>query len=816
MGSFVGRGPDLARLTAVLASAARLITVTGAPGIGKSRLALEVAAGEARLREGEVVSCDFAEARDEDGLLRTLAGAVGVHLSAAQGASGALEQVGLALAARGRALVVLDNVDRVAHLAGQIAALVSLAPQAQFLATSRERLRLRGEQVHELGPLSDTEATRLLLDRGLAARPGLEQSLAPEVAVQIARCLDGLPLALELAAARLSLLSPETLLARLARRFDVLGPGPRDAASHQSTLRAAIDWSWDLLTVAEQACLARASVFHGGMSLEAAEQVLGELPGAASVLDTLQALVDKSVLRAGRADGGLAGLRLGMLESIAAYGRDRLDASGQAGVVAARHSAHYAALGEALAAAVEQTGDPLALRHLAVERDNLVAAAASRAASPTDALRALLALEPLVQAHGRLPARLPLLDEALDPSRAAGVDPALRARGLVARADARRAGGDSEGSVADCLEAAALAERVAPAVRARALLSLGITRQHQGRLAEADALLASALEGFAQARDASAEGFTVGNLALLLQAQGRWTEADQAYGRAATLLARAGHRRYLALFRGFTGTLRCEQGQLAEARDCYQQAIAGLSDVGDRRFHGLFTAAAAAVEAAQDRITEAAEAFARAQAELESVADVARLGVLDVLEGHLDLARARAAEAAGDRGAALQHRSSAHARVAAAMRPGATGGPSLADRSDEVRIAVRLLQRAVGSGVEAATGSQEARVFKVALEGGWFQPATGARVDLARHGSLQRLLTRLADRRVHAPGRPLTSADLIAAGWPGERIIPRAASNRLYVALTTLRKLGLAGVLVHRDGGYLLDPAVPLEQVVDP
>ncbi|MFI6904041.1 BTAD domain-containing putative transcriptional regulator [Nonomuraea sp. NPDC050394] len=313
----VGRDDQLAEVAARLGRD-RLVTLTGPGGVGKTSLALEVA----RRRTERVYLAELTgTTRPAD----VLAAVAGVRDDSSQ----PLEQrIARALGGR-RALLVLDNcehlIEPVAHLA---AVLLKAAPELGVLATSQEPLGVTGERVHVVPPLAEDDAVALF-----AARAGIEPGPAVRT---ICRRLDGIPLALELAATRVRALGADELARRLDDRFRLLSTGMRDAPARQRTLRAMIDWSWDLLSEPERLVLRRLAVHADGCTLEAAEQVCAE-PGL-DVLDLLARLVDRSLVTAGP--------RFRLLESVAAYGVERLREAGEYELVRERHARYYTALAE--------------------------------------------------------------------------------------------------------------------------------------------------------------------------------------------------------------------------------------------------------------------------------------------------------------------------------------------------------------------------------------------------------------------------------------------------------------------------------------
>jgi predicted ATPase/class 3 adenylate cyclase len=408
--SFVGRDAELSGVSELVATS-RLVTLTGASGSGKTRLALQVAAGLLDGSGDGVWFTDLAPVADAGLVARTVANVLGVLPEAGRGVTDMLAE---AIGERSL-LILLDNCEHLIDGCAKVAdALLRACPNLALLATSREPLGIDGEQIYRVptlatpGPDDDlpairgSEAVRLLADR--AARAGaqlvLDESTAPVIA-QICRRLDGIPLAIELAAARLRVMSVTELDARLDQRFSLLTGGSRAAPPRQQTLLATIDWSWELLTGAERDMLARLSVFVGGFDLTACETV-GAGIAVGEVVDLLAALVDKSLVQFDEAGGGPARYRL--LETVRQFAAQRLDEQGSNATdgVGARHRDYYLTLAETAAPELIASDQAAWLDRLDAELGNLRAAIAfsQRHADPEPGLRLAASLRIFWSARG--------------------------------------------------------------------------------------------------------------------------------------------------------------------------------------------------------------------------------------------------------------------------------------------------------------------------------------------------------------------------------------------------------------------------------
>lgn len=386
--SFVGREADIAALSEDL-TGARLVTLVGPGGAGKTRLSQETAETVAASWEDGAWLVELAPVDDPEAVPEAVLSALGARETVLRGAGAEELRVAERASDGGagdavarltehcsgrRMLLLLDNCEHVIASAARLADhLLTRCPGLTVLATSREPLGVPGERVRPVDPLPDPMALRLLADRGAAARPGFRVDADAETAAacaEICHRLDGLPLAIELAAARLRMLGPRQIADRLDDRFRLLTAGSRTVLPRQQTLRAVVDWSWELLDEDERAVLRRLSVFAGGCDLTAAEEVCS-LPDAArgvhDVAQSLGSLVDKSLVVA-----DLGGdMRFRLLETVAEYAAERLDESGERAAAERQHLVHYRELARTTDPELRGAGQLAALDLLQREYENL-------------------------------------------------------------------------------------------------------------------------------------------------------------------------------------------------------------------------------------------------------------------------------------------------------------------------------------------------------------------------------------------------------------------------------------------------------------
>lgn len=686
---FVGRGHALQVLAQRFDAGARLITLLGIGGIGKTRLALHYARCWLGEHPGGSWFCDLSATRSVDGLLQAVAAGLGLPPSAGDPA----QLVGRAIAGRGPCLVVIDNAEQVREDAARlIGSWLDAAPQARFLVTTREMLGMVGEQVLDLDPLPAADSATLFRRRAEAVLASFDPVGADAEAIApLMQLLDGLPLAIELAAARVRVMSPGVLLQRMGDRFRVLRAGG-GRPDRQATLRGAIDWSWDLLGAAEKAALAQLSVFAGGFTLDAAEAVLDLTPlDDAWVADRVQALVEKSLVRR------VSDTRLALLSSVQAYAAEQLatpgrwPGSGPAARQAAlsRHAAYFAALAESQAVAgggVEVDNLVQACRHAAGTGDAATAAAALvgvwavlRGVGPFRAALELAAeVEPVVGAdddsaaamHWVAASALRQLGEDM-PSRAhldaglslRGAGPRNRARLQCALGEVLTTAGDGDAAAAQLTQALDAARTLGDALlECRALNELGALAGDRSRLDEAARCYEQALAVARRVGDGRWQGGLLGNLGCVAQAQGQAALALERFEQALALAQQTGDRRWECSARNNLGLMHHEAGAQALARTHLESGLATARAIGARAHEavllcnlGLVCAAEGDPTAAcrlQEESVQLARALGDPRSEGQLSTDLARsysaLGRRADAEAMFDIAEQRLG-AVGDR-----------------------------------------------------------------------------------------------------------------------------------------------------------------------
>ena len=596
--SFIGREREIAELGRMLGQT-RALTLCGPGGIGKTRLALRIMAAAAEEFPDGTWFVELADLRQPDLVASRVAAVIGVSEEAGRPL---LDTLADALRPR-RLLLALDNCEHLIEACAQVGQrLLASSPGLRLLSTSREPLRIAAETAWEVPPLSVApadaepvaiqahtyEAIRLFAERAAAARPGF--TVGPGNAGHVAaicRALDGIPLAIELAAARVRVLSPEQISARMGDRFGLLTAGDRSAPARQRTLRAAIEWSYELLAVPERILFRRLSVL-AGWSLEMAEQVCAdeEIP-AAEVLDLLAALVDKSLVVLEPAVMGQARYR--MLDTIREYAAARLEETGESARFrlalrdyAVRVAEDSGAIGMARVPA-SWSARVDALRRSDVEARNVVQVLAWCLAQgdAETGLRICTAISPCWLLWGTYAEGREWLEEflALDaPDVPAGV------RGAATVVCAQLAL-PSDRAAAEALARAGL-ERCRDGEdsywTAAALNLLTVIAMHTGRTDEAASTADQALSIAQAAGDGWNEGYALGTRAGLAAAAGKLREAEQLASASAKVMRRIDHQWGVARALLALGDLARLRGHPGEAHGRYVEALAILQEVGAR------------------------------------------------------------------------------------------------------------------------------------------------------------------------------------------------------------------------------------------
>ena len=512
----------------------RLLTLTGTGGTGKTRLGLQAAAELLdEFRDG-VFFVTLAPIIDPKLFVSTVARVLGVRESGDQ----PLEEALKTHLRDKQLLLLLDNFEQVLEAAPVVGELLSACPKLKVLVTSRSVLRVYGEHEYVVPPLAlpdpgrpppietltQYEAVSLFIERAQAAKPGFRvtNENAPAVA-EICHRLDGLPLAIELAAARLKLLSPQAMLARLSERLKLLRTGPRDLPERHRSLRGAIEWSHDLLDEDERALFARLSVFSGGRTLEAIEAVCN-LEGELDVLEGVQSLLEKSLLM--QEEGPEGEPRFVMLETIHEYAREKLEDGREAEEIRRAHAEYFLNLAEEAEQQLKGRRQLEYLEQLEAEHDNFRAALAwALERGDTElAMRLGGALWWFWLVRGHLSEGQRWLEQALAK--------AGRATTASARAKALTGAGRLLLEQGNCEAATALLEESVSSFRAmghkeglaNSVDNLGIAQAYQGELEQAKALFEESLELFREAGDNWGVAECLNNLALLAAL---WHERDR-------------------------------------------------------------------------------------------------------------------------------------------------------------------------------------------------------------------------------------------------------------------------------------------------
>jgi predicted ATPase/DNA-binding winged helix-turn-helix (wHTH) protein/Tfp pilus assembly protein PilF len=574
---FIGRTREMERLGKLLEER-RLVVLLGMGGSGKTRLATQWAHDNRDAYPGGVWFCDLTPARDQSDVLDAVGKGLAADLDARATVDQSLDKLATVIDTRGPCLIVLDNAEHV-PVADLVGAWLDRTAEARFVVTTREQLGVRGETVLHVQPMEDDEGIALFIDRARAVRgpEAVPDETDPAIRT-IVKGLDGLPLAIEIAASRVGTMAPAQLARRLQSRFRLITAQPGTRPDRHASLRAALDWSWELLDAWEQQALCVASIFRGGFTLEAAEEVLlPEDDDAPWTLDLLQSLTGKSLVLTVHGDGG--DVRYRLLESVRAYAAEKLTETGNEADLRSRHAEYYIREGENLASAVEGPGGAEMLDRLAAERGNLMAAW-MKAPKPEQRVRAALAVRVVLLLRGPLDGFAELLDDMV--GLCDDVPDQVAARAYIARArflEAHR----TQAAEADLDKALELAGDDIPELRAMALYTLGGIRVAQTRFDEAETLLREAMQIHTRTGDRAAMGRDAIALAFVLAKKGVIDAAKRTYQRALSVFRRTGDRWGIGLALANLFGLVDSAGEFEIADQYAREAIEILTEVGDRK-----------------------------------------------------------------------------------------------------------------------------------------------------------------------------------------------------------------------------------------
>jgi len=629
--AFFGREQQLAQLGELLSDDARLISIVGPGGVGKTRLALAAGRLAQQVCDG-VFLVDLTEAEDTSGILAAVGKTLSIPLTVNADESSLVDTVGRAMASRGRLLLILDNFEQLVPFAADtVGAWLALAPSVRFLVTTRQRLRLRGEQLLQLNPMTGVEARELFIDRARAVGAELTPADHDDIDRIIDR-LDGLPLAIELAATRARVLSLDQLYDRLERRFKVLADPKNAANPRQRTLQNAIDWSWDLLDTHERRALAQCSVFVGGFSLEAAEEVLEVDDDAPWTLDLVEALRDKSLLRIYEPDDLPGELRFGMYDSIREYARAKLDEADGTERARQRHANWMLMYTSGLADRVDGPGGLSSFLQLAVETSNLLAIERNRADDdPRQALEAVLHLGPVLRVRGPTSLYRRLLDRALARAAELGDKPTL-ARLYLDRASLHRIAGELDDARRDVGEALTLSRQAASEIEVDALSRLAMINADQARIDESEVIAQTALHLARELRLHALVGTLLGQLTSCAIVRGDTENAEKLAVETITKQQETGDERGLANTYANLGTLYAEGGRTEEAEQYIGRALRIHRAWGDRAGEATSLTHLGSLEARRGELARARELIEQAHGLYKQVGYV-RFGALCQLNG---------------------------------------------------------------------------------------------------------------------------------------------------------------------------------------
>jgi predicted ATPase len=595
---FVGREKEIATAKELLLrQEVRLVTITGPGGIGKTRLAVEVAGSLAESFPGGTHFVPLSSLNDPSLIASAIVQTLGIREAGGQSPLEML-RANLQDSVRAPMLLLLDNFEHLIRAASIVAEILSMAPDLKVLVTSREALHVYGEHEFPVPPLalpdsqsmpplnvlSRYSAVALFVQRAIAAKPDFELNAENARAIaEICARLDGLPLAIELAAARVKVLSPSSMRARLASRLQLLTGGARDLPQRQHTLRATIDWSYDLLSTAEQKLFRRLSAFVGGCTLEGVEAVCDTKRDLdLDLLDGMESMVDKSLIQ--QTEQANNESRFVMLETIREYTREKLKESGEEAAIRRAHAAYCLVLAEEEASEHSGPEGTEWVERFALEHDNFRAALEwlTETGEAEWGLRLGAALfhfwesrEYLAEGRDRL-GKLLRIPAATVPTKG-------RARVLFAAAVLAADQGEYAAAEAIFRESLDIARQLGDKPGAAVCLNaLGVNARDRGDTAMAHPLFEESLALWRELEDQKAVARSLSNLANVVELEGDYRRARALYAECLSIFQGLGDRTGVAWALNHQGDAAREEGDSASARGLYGEALAIFRGLGDR------------------------------------------------------------------------------------------------------------------------------------------------------------------------------------------------------------------------------------------
>lgn len=817
------REAELADVADRLRQPGVIVTILGPPGVGKTHLATAYAHDPPRGFGLRLV--ELAEIASITAFRERLSALFDNHFGSVAGVVTPT-------------IVVLDNFEHLVDGADALADVVRANHNVRFLVTSQVRLRLACEDVIELSPLrtsaapgerlSSVPAVRMFARRAKAHGTTYDDSELTDVHGLVTR-LDGLPLALELAASAARVLSPAELLERYGPQPSRLERVGGEGGGRSASLKAALDWSWSLLSGAERAALAACTVFRGGFCFSAAEAILAD---DLDVLSTLSALRDRSLLSVGPGSPSGGRSRFFLLGSVADFAAPSLPAEAAEGL-RRRHAEHYRGLADELGIRVRQ-GDQAATAILAAEGGNF--AAAIDYLGPSDEGVAMLsALRPLsAQGLLQMPVR-ELLNRLIAEASGSALGRLLLQRSVILREaghdqraeferarELAREAGDAE-LHCEALRSLATAQPTFEAGQVYLDELREIARRHGLKQAEARGYAAAvtlactagweharanvlaALALFEELDDRLAMALMLSNLGNVEHDAGQSAAAVTHYNEALTILGSLGAKRPWAHTLGYRACLRREMGDLESAREELETALEVTASFSDDHYECLFLAELGSLRAQLGASYAGFIERAEWLTTQPSVRDSA-LPVTVRLHGAVtDVVLAGQALDADRVGLGHQYLAFVDDVVCEASEQ--IGQDVQLGASDDVRRALRVLRAARG---ELPAGGVAPNRLLVGRTGDWVQPPHARPIDLSSRPVLSRLLAALCRGRVEACEDAVDTATLLEAAWPGDRASAESLNRRLRTAISALRQLGLGGAIAFRGGGYLLTSGAEL------